>query len=339
MTRSVVLAVAQAFKGSLTLGEVRRALEEGIARAGGDPVVLPGSDGGDGLLEALDREIVRRDTFRVTGPLGDPVEAEIAWLDDTTAVIESRQACGLSLLEPAQRDPTRTTTRGVGDLISQACERGAETVYVGLGGSATMDGGLGMATAWGWTLNEGTLSAGRTPVARIVGLCDVQSPLLGPHGAARFARQKGATDAQSGELVARLEHLVAFTAGHALAGRPGAGAAGGLGFGILCFADGELVEGAAWVLDRVGFDEALGRAALVLTGEGAFDATSLAGKLTGEVLRRAAERHVPAALVAPSAADVPANVVVETGTGRWSAEDLMRHTELAVRRALRLPEP
>src|SRR5262245_23820376 len=141
-TQAVVLAVAQAFKGTLSVTEVALAMEEGIAAAGVSSRVLRASVGGDGLLEALGRALSARTYHGVTGPLGEPLEAEAGWLDDQTAVIESRLVCGLSLVEPGKRDPVRATTRGVGELVQQLVDRGARTVYVGLGGSATVDGGV-----------------------------------------------------------------------------------------------------------------------------------------------------------------------------------------------------
>jgi glycerate kinase len=154
-----------------------------------------------------------------------------------------------------------------------------------------------------------------------------------------FAAQKGASPADTERLAAGLQRLAAVTGQDGplgLAGRPGAGAAGGLGFGLLHFAEGRLEAGSSWVLDRVGFDAALDGAAVLLVGEGAFDRTSLEGKLAGVALSRAAERGVRAALVSPTADHVPDGVVTEVGGGRWTAEELARRVEGAVRRALRL---
>jgi len=211
---------------------------------------------------------------------------------------------------------------------------------------------VGMARAWGFLprgasgreLDEGggalpeleRIDVGERPAVRLVGLCDVRSPLTGPQGARLYARQKGAAPDAEERLAVGLERLVDVAAGQELAGRAGAGAAGGLGFGLLHFGEGELEAGARWVLERLGFDELLDGAAMVVTGEGAFDRTSLEGKLTGEVLSRARAAAVPAVLLAPQADDVPAGVVVESGGGRWSAADLAARAGSGIARALRL---
>ena len=354
-----VLAVAQAFKGSLTLGEVADALSAGIRRAGAAATVLPGSDGGDGLLDALASRLIRRTRHETADPFGRRIDAAIGWLDPETAVVESRLACGLALLREDERDPRRATSRGVGVLINAAREAGARTVFVGLGGSATMDGGTGMARVWGWVprgaegqvLPEGggplervtTMDAGRRPDRRIVGLADVTSPLLGADGARRFAAQKGASPDEARRLERGLARLVAATdewGGEAAARRPGAGAAGGLGFGLIVFAGADLTAGAPWVLDRIGWHDALATAELVLVAEAAFDGTSDAGKLTGEVLRRAERHGARTVLVAPTVQTAPRGVTVESGDGGWwDAGELARRAEAAVRRALRLPRP
>jgi glycerate 2-kinase len=353
MPRAVV-AVAQAFKGTLSVGEVAKALAAGIRAAGGTPRVVLGSDGGDGLLDAL--APARRTRHGVTGPLGDPLAAEIGWLDEGTAVVETRMACGLALVEPARRDPSRTTTRGAGELLLAAVAGGAGTVLVGLGGSATMDGGLGAARAWGWMARDAAgrplpegggaladlveLTPAPPPRARLIVLSDVRNLLLGPGGAAVYAPQKGASRAQTERLAAGLERLARVAApwdGPALAQREGSGAAGGLGFGLLCFGGAELVPGAAWVLDRNSLTAALTGATLALVAEARFDATSLAGKLSGEVIMRSRATAVPVALIAPEAVEVPEDIAVTTDPGHWTAVDLARHAERAVRAAFGLP--
>jgi glycerate kinase len=353
-----VVVVAQAFKETLPMAQVAAALAAGVRAAGGKPVVLGGSDGGDGLLEALEPRLARRTSYSTEDPLRSPISAEIGWLDDETAVVESRLACGLSLLEPGERAPLQTTTRGVGLLIREAAAAGARRVYVGLGGSATMDGGAGMARAWGWIPRDaagrelaeggGALAdlaefvPGTRPGTELVGLCDVRNPLTGEAGARVYAVQKGASPDEVERLARGLERLVAVAAAEgkgSLADVPGAGAAGGLGFGLLLFGGGALRPGADWVLQAVGFGEALERTALVVVAEGAFDSTSLEGKLTGEVLRRAAEARVPALLLAPRASAVPEGVLVESGGGVWSASDLERRAAQATVRALRLMVP
>lgn len=350
-----VVIVAQAFKETLAIGDVAAALERAVRQVGGEPTVILGSDGGDGLLEALAPRIGRWSTYEASDPLLRPVQARVGWLDRETSVIESRLVCGLSLLSSEERDPLRTSTRGVGELVQQAVRDGAGRVYVGLGGSATMDGGLGMARAWGWVprgrgdreLPEGggalaaleRLEPGQAPAAALTGLSDVGHPLTGPRGARVFAAQKGASPEAEARLVLGLERLVVAlrAIGHpAPAREPGAGAAGGLGFGLLAFGGGALRSGASWILEAAGFDGLVAGAKLVVTGEGAFDQTSLGGKLTGEVIRRASRAGVPVVLVAPRAEAVPPGVHVETGGGRWTAADLERRAAAAVGRVLRL---
>ena len=348
-----VLAVAQAFKETLTVEAVAAALESGIRAAGARATVIRASDGGDGLLGALGAGVVRRTGHRVSGPLGSPVALDACWLAPTTAVIESRLVCGLGLVPAAERDPSRTTTRGLGELIVELEARGAQEVFVGLGGTSTMDGGMGMARAWGWApldsrgeeLSEGgqsladlvTLRTGRHPHARLIGLADVRNPLTGPGGARVFAAQKGATPEVEERLALGLERLAEVTAaeGRALARQAGAGAAGGLWFGIMFFGGGSLVSGADWMLERAGFASALRDADFVLCGEGAFDATSLAGKLTGVTLAAARAAGVPAGLLAPRATSVPGGVMLEAGGDHWTSEEVARRATLLVQRALR----
>ena len=345
-----VMAVAQAFRETFTVGAVSDALCGGIAAAGATPVLVPGSDGGDGLLEVLASLFDRRTTHRVAGPLDEPVDVSAGWFGPT-AVIESSQVCGLARLPQSRRDPLQTSTRGVGELVGQLEGEGAVEVYVGLGGSATMDGGMGMARAWGWVpmdryrqaLPDGggslreldSLGEGRAPNATITGLADVHNPLNGPAGAEVYAPQKGATPESTRRLSQGLDRLARISQRPDLACLEGSGAAGGLGFGILFFGRGNLLRGAPWVLERVGFHRLLPTVDLVVCAEGAFDATSLAGKLTGTVLEAARAKRIPAALVAPRASAVPDDVLVETGGGHWSPQELAARTQSLVARALR----
>jgi glycerate kinase len=317
---TTVVVAPQGFKGTIGPGTVARALAAGVRRVWPDATLieLPVSDGGDGLLDAVLRAGARRVRFPVTGPLGRPVEGELGWLDEQTAIFESASACGLRLVPPALRDPTKTTTRGVAELLLGAVARGARRIYVGLGGSATVDGGTGMARGLGWQfldaesrhLAEGGGSLerlsmvvpGSVPRAGVVGLADVENPLTGLDGAARtFAPQKGA-DAQSvSQLERGLARVAAWANGAgkgAAVQEPGAGAAGGLGAGLCLFAGARLEPGARWVLERAGFGAALRRAHCVLTAEGAFDPTSWMGKATGEIVRQATAAGVKTGVVA-----------------------------------------
>lgn len=315
-----VLVAPTAFKGTLGPAAVAIAMAEGVQRVwpGANVVERPLSDGGDGLLEACQRlEGGQSEEVQVTGPLGDRVGAALLRCGDEV-VIESAQACGLHLVPEGRREPLVATTRGVGELIAAALRVGAERVLVGLGGSATVDGGVGMARALGWrftdakgrALPEGggaleRLAAIEPPAdpmtVQVTALCDVENPLTGPRGAARvYGPQKGASEAdvmllESG--LARLAELVAARLGIRVAGLPGAGAAGGLGAGVRAFLDGELTSGASWMMERAGLYEEMERADLLITGEGSFDAQSGMGKLTGRVIEAARVARVPVLLV------------------------------------------
>ncbi len=360
MTQTILVAPA-AFKGTIGPRQAADALAEGARRALPHAIVLvcPLSDGGDGLLEAVLEPTAVRERVAVTGPLGVPVQAELGWIDSETALFESASACGLALLSAERRNPLAATSRGVGELLVEAVDRGAKSVIIGLGGSASVDGGVGAARGLGWTFSDlggaelpeggaalsvlADWSPGWAMPVRIVALTDVRSPLVGPDGAAAvFAPQKGATPEQVQQLAAGLDRLAAAWASHGhpeLATMSGGGAAGGLGAGLVFFAKAELVPGAPWVLDRVGFDAALAKADLVITGEGAFDRTSRLGKATGEVLRRARDARKRAAIVAGQVADAP-GVPALSGEGRiLDAAGLVRLGERATREAFGLPLP
>ena len=316
----VILVAPAAFKGTIGPRQVAQALAAGVRRAvpGASVLECPVADGGNGLLDVVLPAGALRERLDLTGPIGEPVSAELGWIDGETAIIESASACGLALVEPEDRDPMRTTSRGVGELIWTAADRGARAIVVGLGGTATVDGGTGAARGFGWTfenaagdaLPEGggalidlaSFGSGWGIAARVVALADVETLLLGPEGAAPiFGPQKGARPEEIPQLAAGLERLAELWA---QAGRPDmgtmpmGGAAGGLAAGLAFFAKAELTKGADWVLERAGFDAALAKADLVITGEGIFDKTSLVGKATGEVVRRAQAARKKVAVVA-----------------------------------------
>lgn len=317
---AVVLVAPAAFKGTLGPRQVAEALAAGVRRAAPDAAVLecPVADGGNGLLDVVLPAGTLRERLDVTGPIGDSVSAELGWIDGETAIIESAAACGLALVEPEDRDPMRTTTRGVGELIWTAADRGAKTIVVGLGGTATVDGGTGAARGIGWTFENGageplpegggslaelaSFGPGWGLAARVVALADVETPMVGPEGAAPvFGPQKGARPEEIpvlGAGLARLAELWARAGRPDLGAMPMGGAAGGLGAGLAFFAKAELVGGAQWVLERTGFDAALAKADLVITAEGIFDKTSLVGKAPGEVVRRAQAAKKKVAVVA-----------------------------------------
>ncbi|HMH84294.1 MAG TPA: glycerate kinase [Gemmatimonadales bacterium] len=355
----LILIAPAAFKGTLGPRQVADALATGARRALPDASVLlcPISDGGDGLLDAVLPPGSLRERLEVAGPLGDPVSGELGWIDPETAIFESATACGIALLKAEQLDPLRATTRGVGELVWEAVERGATTVVVGLGGSATVDGGTGAARGLGWSLLDAAgapvpegggslaqlaaLDGGWGVAARVVALADVTTPLVGAQGAAPvFGPQKGAGPEGVKLLTRGLERLAELMARHGrpeLATLPGGGAAGGLGAGLAFFAKAQLTGGAEWVLARVGFDAALAKAHLVITGEGAFDRTSLVGKASGEVVRRAQAAKKRVAVVA-GRVDGLVGLHALDGDGRvLDAAGIAVLAERAVRQAFGLP--
>src|SRR5438132_2253890 len=314
-----VIVAPQSFKGSADAVAVASAIARGIRRAwpGARVEEMPHADGGEGTVRALVTATnggIRRS--RVHDPLGREIDAEWGVLGDgVTAVVEMAAASGLPLLEPSERDPRITSTRGTGGLIVAAAASGAHRIVIGIGGSATNDGGAGMARAFGYhffdregrELPEGGAALAR--LARIDGqtdprlvrpsidvACDVRNPLLGPEGAsAVFGPQKGATPAMVRELdaaLARYADVVERFVRRNVRDVPGAGAAGGLGAGLVAFLDARLVSGAQLVLDALGFAKRLDGASLVITGEGRIDGQSAYGKLTQAVTAAARERDV-----------------------------------------------
>jgi len=288
-----VVVCPDKFKGSATAPEIAGACVEALRDRGHHPVAIPMADGGDGTLEALggaNRQML------VTGPLGDPVEA--AWrLKNRVAVIEMARASGLVLAGGADgNDPLAATTSGTGELIAEAVALGARRVIVGVGGSATTDGGLGAIRAM-------------EPLARyrgvdIVVACDVRLPFL--EAARVFGPQKGASPAQIELLSRRLERLAdVYEAQYGVTVRDLArsGAAGGLAGGLAAVG-AELVEGFDVVADEVGLVEAIEGADLVITGEGALDAESFDGKVVGGVVGLASEFGVPVTVLAGVVDDI-----------------------------------
>ncbi len=257
-------------KGVLDADAAAAALAAGVREAGGDAVELPVEDGGEGTARVLHVALGGEwRTARVADPLGRPVEASWLVLPDGRAVVEAAAAIGLPLLAPHERDPLRASSKGLGELVLAAAEDGASSLVVALGGSATVDGGAGLREV----LRE-------LSVPTLV-LCDVRTQLA---DAARiFGPQKGASEEDVTVLEQRLAGMHELRPYAAL---PGSGAAGGLG-AALASLGAELVEGAATVLDLIGFDEHAAGCDLVVTGEGAVDETTLEGKAPGEVARRA----------------------------------------------------
>jgi glycerate kinase len=271
----LALASPASLKGVLHATEAATLLAAGLRRVDGvDAFELPVADGGEGTIDVLHRALGGEwMTAAVTDPLGRPVAARWLLLPDKTAVVESAQAVGLPLLRDDELDPLNATTRGLGELLLATLTASPRALLVGVGGTATVDGGVGMRAVAGAWLRD-------VPI-RV--LCDVRNPLLGEHGAARvFGPQKGARDSDVEELEARLAALTELAPYRDL---PGAGAGGGLGAAFAALG-AELCEGAELVLDTIGFDEHARAADLVVTGEGTVDATTLDGKAPGAVVRR-----------------------------------------------------
>lgn len=302
-----ILIAPDSFKGSLTSVQVARALADGwLAARPGDTVVLcPLADGGEGTLEAIAAAGGWSwQTATVRDPLGRPITAR--WLrsaDGTAAVIEMAEASGLSRLTPAERDPLGATSIGTGDLLASAIDQGVTRITLGIGGSATTDGGRGLLDA---LLGPAAAAAGRD--LRTVTLevaCDVSNPLLGPSGAAAiFGPQKGATPEQVAQLDRRnadwADELEAQE-GRQERNTAGAGAAGGVGFALLAIQDRfgafALRPGIDLVMEAADFDGHLSRADLVITGEGRIDAQTGFGKTALGVARRAQAAGVPCVAV------------------------------------------
>ena len=282
-----VLVAPDAFKGTFAADQVAAAVGRGLEAAGRPVEFCPIADGGEGTLEVLMTTLgVEAQPASVHDPLDRPIDAEFGLITHrrrgSTAIVEAARASGLDLVAPSERAPVAATTRGTGELIAAAVAAGAETVLVGVGGTATTDGGLGAIQA--------IRAAGGLGSARLTVLCDVQTRY---EDAARvFAPQKGADSDQVRRLTARLNAL-ARRLPRDPRGVPMTGAAGGLAGGLWAAFDAELRPGAVAVLEAIGFDQRLRAARAVVAGEGRLDRQSLAGKALSEVATRARQTGVP----------------------------------------------
>ncbi len=313
-----ILVASDSFKGTLTSREIGRILLEELSP---DHQVdyYPVSDGGEGFLDSLEGFFPgRKRSVRCKDPLGRPIKSDYFLTDERTAIIESAQACGLGLLEKNERDPGRAGTCGVGMLILDALEQGATEVYLGLGGSATKDGGIGLLGAMGvkmadhigrsmerWeagALDQITSLDTHDFDSRIKGvnfhaLCDVNNPLLGPLGATRvYGPQKGAGP----EMIEHLESgmgswadVVKRSTGQDFSGFSGAGAAGGLGFCLKSFFGADLVNGIETVIGLLELEQKADSYDLIITGEGKLDPQTDSGKVPLGMLRLGAGHKVP----------------------------------------------
>ncbi len=313
-----VIIATDSFKGSLTSLQAGNAIREGIIEACGDALVkvCPIADGGEGttrvLIDILKGNLVK---VKVHNPIGKVIDAYYGVVPDTkTAVIEMSAAAGLTLVEEKDRNPMDTTTYGVGEMIKDAIERGYRNFIVGIGGSATNDGGTGMLKALGFDFkdNKGkdiSLGAkGLKDLARICFdnvikelyecnfkiACDVKNPLCGTWGCSKiFALQKGATVEMAEQMDKWLENYAGLTKKFipdSDADFPGAGAAGGMGFAFMAYLKGNLVSGLDLVMEKINLEEKIQWADIVVTGEGKIDEQSTMGKVVGGV-SRCAKKH------------------------------------------------
>ncbi|GAB4000310.1 glycerate kinase [Glycomyces albus] len=346
-----ILIAPDKFAGTMTASEAAAAIAAGWkrARADDESVELPLADGGPGFVDVLGASLpnARRVTVDAVDPLGRPVRADYL-RDGGTAYVESAATCGLHLLTPAERDPRRTTTYGLGQIMTHAVETGTRRIVVGLGGSATNDAGAGMLTALGLTCRDGSgnvLPHGgaalaacesvtghpRTRGVELIAATDVDSPLLGPVGATRmFGPQKGARGADLPLLESALARFAQVAErdleAPGAASLPGAGAAGGLGLAFFLLG-GRRESGAQLTCRAVGLDAAIAASDLVVTGEGSFDAQSLRGKLAAEVAA-GARAHGRPCLVMAGKADIDSHPEL---AGVYSVTDLLGGVEAAMK--------
>ncbi|MGP1367040.1 MAG: glycerate kinase family protein [Schwartzia sp. (in: firmicutes)] len=324
-----VVIIPDSFKGTLSSKEVAARMEDAVEAVMPEAarVVLPIADGGEGTVAAFLTAVggERVETV-VSGPFFTPIPSFYGRLPDGTAIIEMAAAAGLPLVGE-RREAENTTTFGVGELMGEAIEKGAKRLILGLGGSATNDGGCGAAAALGAVFTDAE-GASFVPTGatlkdihrietatlrrRLAGIdvtvmCDIDNPLCGEQGAAAvFSPQKGADAATVRRLDDGLAHLadvIRRDLGIAIADLPGAGAAGGMGAGAAAFFGGTIKRGIDVVLDTVDFEACARGATMVFTGEGRFDAQSLMGKAVGGVARRAKAMHLPVTVVTGAIAD------------------------------------
>ena len=328
-----IIIAPNAFKNSLGANAVAQAIERGIKRStlSCETVIFPIADGGDNTLPILGEWFdAKSHSCAVNDPLGREITAQWAEIiDEKTAIIEMAKASGINLLDHSELDPLKTNTYGTGQLIKAALDRGCEKIILGLGGSATIDGGLGIMMALGLKLfddhgkiinhlenpllylhhiDTDDLDA-RLKQANFVLLCDVENTLLGEKGAAPvFGPQKGADDRVISILENKLEiyrKILRELTSNDYTSLPGTGAAGGIAVSFLAFCNAKLVNGVDYLLDIMGFDEALQSADLLITAEGHADAQTLGGKGPFGVAKKAAMAGINSILLAGKVVDFP----------------------------------
>jgi len=357
MIRKIVVAT-DSFKGSLSAPEACRIIASQARRVfpQAEIVLLPISDGGEGLVEVVFNALGGEQRIVQTkDPLGRDISAEYLQLADKSALIGMAEAGGLTLLEPGEYDPLRASTFGVGLMILDAIKSGADPIYIGLGGSATVDGGAGAATALGMhflddkgnqVMNGGGLQVIQSLdlcklrelnySGRLVFLTDVTNPLCGPNGAAEvFGPQKGATPEQAAQLDHGLRNLakkIEREIGLNLKEIPGMGAAGGFALPFVAFMGAEIRSGIDFVLDLLRFDDKLAGSDLVITGEGRTDEQSVMGKAISAVARRSRTAGVRVAVIsgalgegAEKMLDLGVDDLVQATPPGQSLEDALAH--------------
>lgn len=315
-----IIIAPDSFKGSLSTTQVADHIKAGVQRVFPNAgfQMIPMADGGEGTVDAMVSSLGGRfETVTVTGPMGTPVEARFGILNDGKAVLEMAAASGLPLVPADQKDICRATTYGTGEMLKKAMDMGCKKIYIGIGGSATNDGGIGMAQALGAhfldkdgqeaaygggslagieTIDLSSMDA-RLKETEITVMCDVDNPLCGPKGAsAVYGPQKGATPELVELLDSGLGHLADVMKASGLPDlrdMPGAGAAGGLGMGLAVFTGAVLRSGIEAVLEAAGFVQKLDWAHLVITGEGRIDEQSVFGKVPTGISKYASQHKVP----------------------------------------------
>ena len=323
-----ILIAPDSFKGSLTAREAAYNIEKGILKVypGAEIYNLPLADGGEGTVDALIYATGGRKIYKeVTGPLGDPVKACFGILgNENIAVIETAAASGLVLVPAGKADPLKATSFGTGELIKAALDEGVDKIIIGLGGSATVDGGVGLVQALGIGFKDSSGKEAGFGGAALAGIkridssnldirvrdvefiiaSDVSNPLYGPDGAAYvFGPQKGATPEMVKLLDAGLQNLarvIKKETGKEVARLSGAGAAGGIGAALLAFLDARMKSGIDLILEIYDFDNILREVDLVITGEGRLDRQTLMGKAPFGVAKRANKFNIPVIALAGS---------------------------------------
>ena len=300
-----VLIAPDSFKDCLSASQVIDNISVGLTKAvdNVEIVGIPVSDGGEGMLEAIvSAKQGHYVKSQVLDPLMRPIEASIGIINTTTAIIEMASASGLELLSESERNPMLTTSYGTGQLISKALDIGCTKLIIGIGGSATNDGGAGMATALGANLydeNDSPILTGGQGLSDLTGIdisnmdkrikscrfevaCDVTNPLTGKNGASRiYGAQKGGTEKMIEQLdqgLTRYAEIIGKTTGRDVDGIPGSGAAGGMGAGLMAFLDAELKPGFQIVSELVNLEQAIQKADLIITAEGKIDGQTKFGK-------------------------------------------------------------